>query len=235
MPGFRLETKSQAQARRRRTGGRRPRRKAKRKTVITKLLKNKTTAKLRYVDEIALNPGLSGITNHVYRANSVFDPNFSGIGHQPLMFDEYALLYENYRVISSTISITPVPIDAQNQIPATYGVYRDPDTTLSYPEGSAIIEDMRNKGGWAFTGFSQYNGPLNSLTRRTGFNAKRDMSPLGANNSVSVTGNPGTGELDYYFQIWASSWFGNDPGAIHFMVQVDYIVEFTDPKHVIQS
>lgn len=206
-----------------------------RKPKVTVLLKNKTTAKLRYVDDISLGVDIAGITNHVFRANSCFDPDFTGVGHQPLMFDEYALLYDQYRVLSSTIKVTPVPVDNGNHIPSLYGVFRDPDTDLTYTQGTAIIEDQRNKGGWAFSGFNSYVSGKNQTTRMTTFNAKRDMSPNGANNSVPVTSNPSTQEFDYFFQVWASSWAGNDPGTQHYLVQIDYIVEFTDPKHVVQS
>lgn len=206
-----------------------------RKPRVTTLLKNKTNAHLRYVTSIALDAGAAGITNHVFRANSVFDPDESGVGHQPLMFDEYTVLYEQYRVLSAKIKITPVPVDTGNHIPCLYGVYRDPDTSLTYSDGMAIIEDKRNKGGWGFAGFNSYVSPTNQISRTTTFNAKRDMSPNAANNSIPTGSNPNTQEFDYYFQVWAASFQGNDPGHVNFLVQIDYIVEFSDPKHVNQS
>lgn len=202
---------------------------------VTAILKNKTVAALRYVENITIDPGAASITNHVMRANSVFDPDQSGVGHQPLMYDEYSLLYEQYRVLSAKIKVTPIPDTVGNHIPCTYGVFRDPDTTLSYVSGNAIIEDKRNKGGWGFTGFNSFVGKLNSISRSTTFNAKRDMSPAAAGNSIPIASNPSTQEFDYYFQIWAASINGNDPGHVNFLVQIDYVVEFSDPKHLVQS
>jgi len=46
------------------------------------------------------------ISQYSFRANGMFDPNFTGIGHQPLYRDEYAALYKTYTVIASFISVT---------------------------------------------------------------------------------------------------------------------------------
>lgn len=210
-------------------------RRPRRRPHITTLLKNKTTASLRFVDLIQLNAPLAGITSTVYRANSIYDPAHAAGGHQPLMFDEYALLYDSYWVISSKITITPVPNSNSNATPCLYGVLLDADDTLTYTQGSQIIEDKRNKSQWAFSGFNSYVGARNQVSRSTTFNARRNLSPIGANNSVPVTQNPPVGEFDAFFHIWQSNIYGNDPGFLHLIVQVDYVVQFSDPKHVSQS
>lgn len=38
------------------------------------------------------------LTNQSWSMNSVFDPDYTGGGHQPQGFDEYAALYDSYRV-----------------------------------------------------------------------------------------------------------------------------------------
>lgn len=45
------------------------------------------------------------ISQYTFRANSMFDPNFTGIGHQPMYRDEYATLYDSYTVIASFIEV----------------------------------------------------------------------------------------------------------------------------------
>lgn len=54
--------------------------------------------KQKYSDVFALGAG-SGST-FLYRLNSVFDPNRTGVGHQPQGFDQLATLYNRYRVIA---------------------------------------------------------------------------------------------------------------------------------------
>ncbi len=202
---------------------------------ITKLLKEKTVAKLRYVDVVSINPGAAGLATHTWRANSIFDPDLTGTGHQPLMRDEYALLYGQYRVLSTKIKATLVTSStAGNVIPCLYGVYRDVDTTLGYTLATSIIEDQRNKGGWKLGGpAGMIDHPLPSV--RTSFNARSFLSKEGNSHATAIGSNPAAGQDSAFFQLWAGSVAGNDPGAIQFLVQMDFIVEFSDPAVVTPS
>ena len=205
---------------------------------ITKLLKNKTTAHLRYVDVITIDPGAAATASHVFRANSLFDPDATGTGHQPLMFDEYAELYGEYRVLSSKITITPMVDDSSNILPVFYGVFGDKDATLTYTLATAIIEDSRNKSSWGiFGGAAMVTNPnlKRMMTRRTSFNAKRNLSPDAAGKSHAIGVSPSTGPDTWNYQIWAGSVNGNNGGATQFLVEIDYIAEFTDPTVVTQS
>ncbi len=60
---------------------------------------------IRYSDEIAIAPG-AAYGQYTYRGNSCFDPDESGIGHQPMYFDQYAAVYSKYKVISCSCSVT---------------------------------------------------------------------------------------------------------------------------------
>lgn len=149
------------------------------------------------------------------------------------MRDEYALLYLSYRVLSSKIKITPVPTSTTDVLPSLYGVYRDENTVLGYSLGTSIVEDQRNKGTWGLTGnmFS-----LKQLRAKSAsFNAKRDLGPDGADSSHDQGVNPTVASDSTFFQIWSASIAGTNPGAVSFLVQIDYIVEYTDPAVVTPS
>jgi hypothetical protein len=47
----------------------------------------------------------SGIGEYVYRLNSLFDPDFTGVGGQPPGFDQWKLLYGVYRVLACQVDI----------------------------------------------------------------------------------------------------------------------------------
>lgn len=152
------------------------------------------------------------------------------------MFDEYANLYGRYFVISSKISITPVEADNTSVVPSLYGVYRDTDATLTYPGGLNIVEDQRNKGSWGIMGHLNWTtgDPKRLLAKRTSFNAKRDLGVEGQTIDAPVTGDPPTA-FSRFYQIWSASLKGNNPGISNFLVQIDYVVRFTDPLHVTAS
>lgn len=61
--------------------------------------------RMTYFEQIRIDPAGSP-AHYVFRANSVFDPNYTGIGHQPMYHDQYAEVYLHYKVVSSKIDIT---------------------------------------------------------------------------------------------------------------------------------
>jgi hypothetical protein len=69
-----------------------------------KLLRTTQSATLRYYDNISLNPAAAGVPGtHVFAANGTYDPNISGIGHQPRGFDELMELYDRIQCDEVTI------------------------------------------------------------------------------------------------------------------------------------
>ena len=62
-------------------------------------------ATIRYSDEVAISPG-AAYGQYTYRGNSCFDPDETGIGHQPMYFDQYAAVYSKYKVLASRITVT---------------------------------------------------------------------------------------------------------------------------------
>ena len=60
---------------------------------------------IRYSDQITLSPGAT-YGQYTYRGNSCFDPDETGIGHQPMYFDQYAAVYSKYKVISSRLTVS---------------------------------------------------------------------------------------------------------------------------------
>lgn len=54
----------------------------------------------RYQSINAASPQVS-----VYRGNSVFDPDFSGVGSQPMGHDQWSAFYRRYRVIAAKIIV----------------------------------------------------------------------------------------------------------------------------------
>lgn len=59
---------------------------------------------MRYSDAAVLATTISvGFVTYTLRANSLFDPDLQGIGHQPLRFDQMAAMFNSYRVRSASI------------------------------------------------------------------------------------------------------------------------------------
>ncbi len=213
-----------------------PRRRRRRGPKLGALLKKKMMVKLRYVDTVSLNAGSAAIVNHNFSANGIFDPDVTGTGHQPLLHDEYALLYARYRVTKSTIKVTPIVSATTNQIPALWGCFLDDNGTLSYSSATQAIEDKTRTKQWRLMEMP-LNGANNNANNRpiiARFNSKRDVAKdfdVGSVFGANPTGNPTT----QFYVIWSGSILGNDPGLTEFMVELEYTCELTEPLVVTPS
>lgn len=67
---------------------------------------NETNAKLRWTHNLALDPTTTGIAYNIYRLNSLYDPDLTGTGTQPMGFDQYAAFYTHYEVKAVKIKVT---------------------------------------------------------------------------------------------------------------------------------
>ena len=61
--------------------------------------------KLVYSTYITLSSAT--FTGSRYRLSSLFDPEFTGVGHQPRGFDELSAIYNRYRVMGTAVKIQP--------------------------------------------------------------------------------------------------------------------------------
>lgn len=61
--------------------------------------------KLRYSDQFGISIS-SGVGFHVFSANGLFDVDITGVGHQPLVFDQMMGLYDHYTVINSKLKLS---------------------------------------------------------------------------------------------------------------------------------
>lgn len=71
-------------------------------------LPNRFKATFRYVEpDIELIPIASPGTNeYVYSMNGMYDPNITGVGHQPAGFDQLMTMYDHYVVIATKAIVT---------------------------------------------------------------------------------------------------------------------------------
>lgn len=95
---------------RRRTGGFRRRFKRGRKNnATTKIMRSPTGfpdrifVKLKYSDIKVATTTAGAASVQIWRANTVFDPDFTGVGHQPYATDQWGALYNKFRVHGSSI------------------------------------------------------------------------------------------------------------------------------------
>lgn len=71
---------------------------------------------LVYADSKVLTSSAGVPTSNIYRLNSLFDPDYSGTGNQPVGFDNYALIYGRYVVYEANVECRIVNGNATAQM-----------------------------------------------------------------------------------------------------------------------
>lgn len=98
---------------------------------------------LKYVDTYTLT-SLAGVSaKHIMRCNSVYDPDKTGVGHQPMWHDLIASVYRKYRVISSKIKVTFIPYPAEIQ---TCGILTHSGAVTPTSDLDTLLEQNQTTG-----------------------------------------------------------------------------------------
>lgn len=168
----------------------------------------------------------SGLSHAGYqmRMNSIFDPTYAVGGHQPYGRDQWATLYNQYNVISSTLTATFRQLPGQNQ-PQVVGAFMDKDLVLPLSLGTKIEQTK-------FRGLKILNINTNdTATIKCYYNRDRwfDKKSFEYENQQSLMNvNPAT---DAVCEVWAQSMDGVTAAATNVLalITVDYWVELSEP------
>lgn len=186
--------------------------------------------KLRYSEDINLNAGTS-LGYYDFRANSIYDPNLSGTGHQPLGHDQWAYFYDHYVVLGAKIKVTIW----QGTSTATDNIFVSlalQDSANTMTNQSMIREQPRSS--WSMLTTPSGGKGMRTLTKK--FSAKRffgaksilTWDKLGASFGYNPT-------EDALFRIFYQNATSINSVAISANVVIDYIVLMSEPKVLNQS
>lgn len=64
--------------------------------------------KMKYCDSLPMPTAVLGVQSYRFNLNSIFDPNRTGGGHQPYGHDTLQTLYNRYRVIGCSYTISAI-------------------------------------------------------------------------------------------------------------------------------
>lgn len=193
------------------------------------------TITMPYSAQINLNNTLAGQAAYwQFRANSIFDPDITGSGHQPLSHDQWALFYNHYVVKGCKIVVT---FRSNTNIPASYlGIQLNDDTVTDITSGSGsvsnVLENQHNRyklvnqpAAGGLTKLTYHVNPLKFLNR----------SKYSTDVKASMGANP---TEEAVFTVYAIPFnFVDAIGTNGFQcdVRISYSVELSEPKELTQS
>jgi hypothetical protein len=190
---------------------------------------NKFLFKTRYVERaFTIDPGLSSASSYVFRLNSLYDPNLTSTGHQPIGFDQIMPLYDHYCVIGARVRVT-----ATNMVStiAQDVVLHLKDTNVTSDQVDTIIEN--GNCVWKTLAPAGSGGDSKTLTlscspnKFFGSNVMQDDKYKG-----TISTNPDDG---VFLHITGQAQDGADNGLIRLAVVIEYVAVLTEPKLLTES
>lgn len=172
---------------------------------------------LRYVDKAQINPSTAGAAAYYqFRINSIFDPNYTGTGHQPLMHDQFAAIFEEYLVLEVKYRVSFVNTGTDTYIVGTQ--VNDVDTTdtiLEYTIEQGNAEWAHLASGSGSPSVKEFIGVVDCAKLQG-----RSYSQYRANDNAGAGfGNNPADPI--YLNCFAADSFGDDPAAVDICVELE--------------
>lgn len=207
----------------------------------------RTNAVLHYNTVISLNPkpdqlGSTGSNTWQFCANSLYDPDQTGTGHQPLYFDNFMSVFEKYRVNFCQITVTVINHKV-NAVTEGTGFTEFPN----YAYKLFILSD-------ASSGTAEFPGYMNIMTEEAGPQLKwRFISPslVGKlpklkssvsphqlarkpfrDDSLEGTSSSGPFQPAWFYVGITSADGVTDPPSVYLNVHLKFFAEFFDRKNL---
>lgn len=177
--------------------------------------------RLRYCDSYIITSTTGAVGKQVMLVNSIFDPDSTGVGHQPLYRDTYASLYDQYAVVSAKVKLTFITNGAT--APMIVGALIDDDTTTSTTY-YVLMEQSKGKH-MALAGAT---GSLSRDHMTLEWNCREQLGidPFTSETYKSAVGSNPTEQQSLL--IWASTLDGLSTANVSVLLEIDFEVYFTE-------
>ena len=166
---------------------------------------------LRYSDQITLNPAVAATSHYHFRANSIFDPDRTGVGHQPYGHDTLSNIYKSYVVDKAVITLIPTQF---GNTACTYGV-RVAENTLT-----GTFHQVREIKGTTMstTAVGARPVPISRTYERS------KMWPIEKDTTAIFGNNPDIAAEAYFDIFMQGPNQSPDPGSVDYIVNITYYV-----------
>ena len=173
--------------------------------------------RLRYASSVSIN-SVSGVPgHHLLRANDLFDPDYTGTGHQPMGFDQMMIFYDHFVVTKS--SLTATFINSATNTPSKVFIRVD-GNNVTVPS----TEDLSELGGniYDILTVQGSTGAIKSLTMSVDIAKYHGQSITAMTAAESLIGSATSSPTDgIYFHISQFS-----PTGTTVSIGVQFVLEF---------
>lgn len=177
---------------------------------------NSIITTMRYAEVFTKTSTLGGIAFNTFNANSIFDPNNTGVGHQPMYRDQWAGVYNQYVVIGSKITVHFASQDSKNWVVGICG-----DDDVNFP---TALTDKMEQNNSTYTLLPGSSAATLTMTFEPNADLGIDAISDGA-EQTAVGSNPS--EL-FCYGVWGHVADASLTGKFDFTVEIEYTVKFSE-------
>lgn len=173
---------------------------------------------LRYTDHYPQTSTAGGIATQVMRMNGPFDPDLTGVGHQPMYYDRYAAIYSSHRVLGSRLTAVISGTTLQStQGPWAFGIN---GSTSSSSMGTSVRNREEQNDGIS----TVYNGQNTPVVLSFAYSPEIKLGRPAGDDTVGafVNTNPTT---QYFAHVWMADLNGATSTA-NVKITMEYTIEF---------
>ncbi len=192
--------------------------------------------RLRYAQEITLDAPSGLVSEHLFVANGMYDPDYTGTGHQPSNFDQWMNVYDHYTVLGSRIVARYMPTNGGSIAGGGYfGIMLIDDAntfTQIVASGGVtnVFEQKLNNTCRTLIGQHSLNAP-NTVSKNFSarkFFGKPKSSIIGDSLYRGDVGNNPNEKA--WFSVYQMTVGGNNPVACNVLITIEFIALLTEPK-----
>lgn len=190
---------------------------------------NNKVVRMRYVSYGSITTNGISMGLNQYRANGIYDPDYTNVGHQPYTSDQWALFYNHYTVLGSKITIQASAVSTL-AFPCMLGIYLSDDATIP-----TDWETLRESGRG-----SQVQLPIASTIKDKTLSCKFSSKAffgkksLGDAVGASVGADP-TEQAIFNIYVQSLDKATSIANQIGITITIDYIVMYSEPKDLASS
>lgn len=194
----------------------------------------KMYTKLKYNEAVTIAAsGTAGFaTGYKYRLNSLFDPNFTGTGHQPRGYDELMAIFEKYTVVNAKITATFIQ---DTTVPSVCGIRITDGVTSALTDKKTAIENGNCR--WKYMGSANGGSARTTVSWNVNMKKHKNLLSIVGNDDYTLKDgfNP-SAEDQVLGEIFVAPVSASDQhGRILVDVTIDYAGVFTEPQVLNQS
>ena len=187
---------------------------------------------MRYVEEFSLNPGTGAVASYIFRANGLYDPNYTGSGHQPYGFDQWMTYYNQFTVLGSKCTARFMNYLNTSGNAVMCGIQLKDSAVVDNTNPTEIIEQGRSK--WQL--IQPQGGSKDQCRITKGFSTKKFFqAPNNLDDIYRGSDAADPTEQAYYHIIAGGFDPGSDPSLVLAHVVIDYVVKLNGPKPLVSS